>query len=640
VGAVLVGLVALGVYAFTCCRVVSPVGDAGELTAAALTLGIPHPPGYPVFVLIGHLFGWLPLEPAAFRINVMAAVFGAGAASMAYLALLELGLEPVVSAGAALTVAFSTTVWQSSVSGEFRSLQLFWLASWTALTFRWFRQPGRTLGVGMAAWAGIGLLIHYTDVVPCLATLVAILATERWVRPPLWHMGLAFLAGLLPVLYLPLRARQSPALNWGEAGTLEGLAWDLLRRGYGGPTQMAAGTSGDLGISLMLKQWLLACLNDATVVGLVLVLVGLGLAWRRWPRQATWTLFCMLVLGPIFIVVEHPLPESDFWSVLGRQLLGFWVGFAVFLAAGLQRFIEAVPRGRMVALLVPLLPLVFNYPACNLSRETVADRYGRDMLGVLAPQAVLLASSDPACSTTIYLQAVEGVRPDVMLVDDNLLWSPWYRHQLTTRHAPELAGFDWSQLDKTKDPDPLVDWLCKKRPVYVDQPWPSMDGRFMEQGVVYQVATTTEEVVHFDPMPALRRLDQEVAAWQGTTKNAADDRHDAEAAFVRFIHRQYALGYANLGVALGRRGFDNDARRALISAVTLDPHSVNAHVNLGYWFASREDYAHAAEQYQAAVQDDPSNVEAWRALAEVCGRAGRADEAVKYKAMADRLQGH
>ena len=42
------------------------VGDTPELSAAAVTLGIPHPSGYPLLMLAGHAFGALPVGPLPF----------------------------------------------------------------------------------------------------------------------------------------------------------------------------------------------------------------------------------------------------------------------------------------------------------------------------------------------------------------------------------------------------------------------------------------------------------------------------------------------------------------------------------------------------------------------------------------------
>jgi len=60
--------------------------DTSEYIAAAYTLGLPHPPGNPLFVLLGRFFAVLPIAPnVAMRINILAALCSAGAAGMWFL---------------------------------------------------------------------------------------------------------------------------------------------------------------------------------------------------------------------------------------------------------------------------------------------------------------------------------------------------------------------------------------------------------------------------------------------------------------------------------------------------------------------------------------------------------------------------
>jgi len=101
--------------------------DASEYIAAAYVLGIPHPPGNPLFVILAHVFGLLPLaESYAVRINLFAAVTSAGAAAFWFL-VAERWLRGIVPSrwarygaafGGVLAGATSWTVWNQSVVNE------------------------------------------------------------------------------------------------------------------------------------------------------------------------------------------------------------------------------------------------------------------------------------------------------------------------------------------------------------------------------------------------------------------------------------------------------------------------------------------------------------------------------------------
>ncbi len=83
-GAGLVALVAFAVYAVTVEPSV-PTGDSGELIAAATVLGVAHPPGYPLYMLLGHLATLLPGGSPALRMNLLSALLDAVAVGVVFL---------------------------------------------------------------------------------------------------------------------------------------------------------------------------------------------------------------------------------------------------------------------------------------------------------------------------------------------------------------------------------------------------------------------------------------------------------------------------------------------------------------------------------------------------------------------------
>src|SRR4051812_34333959 len=70
------GIFVLLIYGVTLCPSVGG-GDSGELATVAYTLGIAHPPGYPLYTLFGKLFTTLPFGTVAWRVNLFSAVCGA-----------------------------------------------------------------------------------------------------------------------------------------------------------------------------------------------------------------------------------------------------------------------------------------------------------------------------------------------------------------------------------------------------------------------------------------------------------------------------------------------------------------------------------------------------------------------------------
>jgi hypothetical protein len=207
--------------------------DTSEYIAAAYTLGLPHPPGNPFFVLLGRFFAILPIAPnVAMRINILAALCSAGAAGMWFLItervlvgwLPERWQRIVGGSLAALIGATAFTVWSQSVVNEkVYTVSLLGLALVSWLTVRWCDEPNGSkadrLLVMIAYLSGLGYANHMAGflALPAVAVAVMLRRPDTLVR---WRLLLAIAGalalGMTPFLTQPLRAAHFPAINEGE----------------------------------------------------------------------------------------------------------------------------------------------------------------------------------------------------------------------------------------------------------------------------------------------------------------------------------------------------------------------------------------------------------------------------------------
>jgi hypothetical protein len=199
--------------------------DAGEFIAAAYTLGIPHPPGTPLFVLIAHVWGMLlPFGEFAYRTNLLSAVLSSGAAGLFFLVVYESlkapagiadqpGVRLVRLAGAACAAvlgAFTFTNWQNSNETEVYSVATFSIAAMCWLVHVWRRRRG-------------------TERAPRLLLLIVFLAGIS-----IGNHLLALLAGPAVVAFLVVTLLASPAPDalrrreeWSQVAVVAGV-WALL----------------------------------------------------------------------------------------------------------------------------------------------------------------------------------------------------------------------------------------------------------------------------------------------------------------------------------------------------------------------------------------------------------------------------
>ena len=287
VGLVLVFIISLAVYCMTLAPTITWAhdgADGGDLITAAYTLGIPHPSGYPTYVLLGKLFTFLPVGDVAYRINLMSAVFAAATAALTYLTVLFLlapaantVVKTIIAGAAALLLAFSHTFWSQAIIAEVYALNSFFVAAMVCLVTLWLRRsgdvPGRGDGLLWVASFVMGLSLGNHLSAALLLPGILFLAIKRGrVGVKSWlAMAGFFLLGLSVYVYLPLRATARPPVNWGDPRTWTGFWWVVSAEAYreyvlGLPLQYLPGR---------LSSWVNMLVQQFTWPGLALGLAGI-----------------------------------------------------------------------------------------------------------------------------------------------------------------------------------------------------------------------------------------------------------------------------------------------------------------------------------------------------------------------------
>src|SRR6476619_1099593 len=216
--------------------------DTSEYITAAYTLGLPHPPGNPLFVLIGRVFAILPIAPTvAVRINLLAAICSSVSAGMWFLItervlvswFVERWQRILGGVIAAVIGATAFTVWNQSVVNEkVYTVSLVGIAIISWIMIRWSDDPdgpkADRLLVLVAYLLALGYANHMAGALPGLAAGVAVMIR----RPRTIARGKLILVclgaaviGMTPFATQPIRAAHYPAINEGEpTGCKNGIA--------------------------------------------------------------------------------------------------------------------------------------------------------------------------------------------------------------------------------------------------------------------------------------------------------------------------------------------------------------------------------------------------------------------------------
>lgn len=119
------------------------MGDTPELITVAVTLGVAHPPGYPLFTMLGHLFSLLPIGPLPFRVNLLAVVCDALTVAVVYFTALRLTTERIAAALAAIVLAVNLTFWAWALEAKVFPFNNLLAALLIYFLVRWHAQPER-----------------------------------------------------------------------------------------------------------------------------------------------------------------------------------------------------------------------------------------------------------------------------------------------------------------------------------------------------------------------------------------------------------------------------------------------------------------------------------------------------------------
>ncbi len=222
-----VALVVGAVYVATLAPTVLPYDtpytlDSPMLQAAVPVLGVGHPTGYPTYMMLTHLFTYLPLGDAAYRVNLASAAYGAVAVAAVYAAGLLLSRRAVAAAAGSLAFGFSGAFWSQAVIAEVYTMNALFVALFLCLILLWRERRDAGVLLVAALVSGLSLTHHLSSglLVPAGLLFVALVDRSTFSEARFLLKGLgAFALGLLPMLYLPVRASMDAPLNEADPST-------------------------------------------------------------------------------------------------------------------------------------------------------------------------------------------------------------------------------------------------------------------------------------------------------------------------------------------------------------------------------------------------------------------------------------
>jgi hypothetical protein len=454
-GAIAVTAASAILYFLTAARAIV-VGDTPELITAAVTLGVAHAPGYPLFTMLGHVFGLIPFGTIPFRVNLFSVVCDSLTTGIVYMIAVRLTRARVVAAVAALALAVNPVFWEWSLEAEVFPLNNLLAALLILLLVSWHEKPYRTRLLITAFFvAGLALTNHQTIVLlgPAFCFVLWQRRAILLAQPRIVLLGfIAFLVGLVPYAYVLWASAHQPVYSWGNVSSFHDLIRLIMRRSYG--STRLVNTPGYTGG----PPWprLAALFTSFGWLGGFLICAGAIEAYRSRRWYFWFSAVAFVFAGPFFVWITNlnlaSAPSALFvlqrFFLLSLVVLAPLIAFGVLVIGKLVSRVgplSAVLSLRLTAvacLIAIVVSVATNYRRLDQSRNFIARSVGEDVFAVAQPHSILLVSGDAFAFPLIYLQKVEHVGTDTTLVILPMLLGDWYARQLRTEHPDLNIPFD------------------------------------------------------------------------------------------------------------------------------------------------------------------------------------------------------
>ena len=369
--------------------------DTPKFQFLGYVLGTAHPPGYPLYSWLSHLFVTAArIGTVAYRADLFSAVMAALACALAFVLGRQIGAERRASVCAALALGAGVSFWRSAVFAEVYSLAAVIVAATMALLLAWNGRSRPGLLLGATGIFALGLGNHLTIVGLVPACVLYVLIRNRRVLTPAVVAAASILlaAGVAQYGLILVRTHQAAPYLESRASSVRELVGVVTAERY-------AGQRFAFGPWVLLSDHLPAIArvigHELRIAGVLLTIAGLTLAIRE--RASGVVLLAAAGAGLLFMVLNL---EGDLAGFVTPIMVVLWP-IAAFGITALARTLRASPSTRamapaaalVAAAILPIVNVAANYRGADQSAHTGAARFFRTLFRELPDGAGIVADN-------------------------------------------------------------------------------------------------------------------------------------------------------------------------------------------------------------------------------------------------------
>ncbi len=504
-GAGITFIVAFITYVVTLAPTV-PFWDCGEFIACAVTMGVPHPPGAPLYLMISKLFSFLPIGDPAYRINLLSALASSFTIMILYLIIVRLIKEFIkedkslisklsiyfAALIGAMTYTFSDSFWFNAVESEVYGISVFIMSLVMWMTMLWMdnykKRESLKFIVFISYMFGLAFGVHLLALLAAPSLLLLVYFYDKKI---FFNWRLLTVIAVLVIIAMStytaiyVRSGLEPVINENNPSTIDRLVsyWNREQYGTQGFAEFQMNRQAptwDYQVKKMFVRYFAwNFIGKGTTLGedryiqeiispkglfflpFLLGVFGMYFHFRKDWRRALAILFLFLIMGPILVIYFNqpdPQPrERDYFYIGNFFAFSIWIGMGV---AGIFDFLRKkfVEKGKLntpilgiaaglIFICGPVLEFQHNAESHDRRGNYMAWDYSYNLLNSCEPNSLLFTNGDNDTFPIWYLQEVENIRKDITVINLSLLNTEWYIKQLKRAKNPVAISLNDDQIN-------------------------------------------------------------------------------------------------------------------------------------------------------------------------------------------------
>jgi tetratricopeptide (TPR) repeat protein len=612
--------------------------DSPETTLAFNSLGIQHPPGYPLNTMLGRIFTLLPAGGLTLRANMMAAFFNLLAGFFIFmivrllLASKEAGGEntaDIAGLAAAAFYLFSASAWlqATSAKGSIYALNSFMAAAclWALLKMKY---EVKFLYLFSFIY-GLSLGNHWTSMA-ALAPGIAFYLLARRKDLNIKNLSVAsafFAAGAGVYLYVFIRNASGPIYAWGDTKTIKDFIWLISRSQYAGVenAHSAADTA-----HLLAYYFGNLCAREYPACTALLFIPGICMLYNR--KKSETAMLVVSYLSLVLSVANVATPPKNTEWLIKPYLVSGNIFVAVFLAVFIAMALRMIKIKHADWALGPAAAVFFivllasNNP--HYERYFIGYDFSKNFSKTVGRGSVVFVEGDMNIGAALYETLVAREKYTALI--PVVLQYEWYRRQVLynfkgmfnfTDNNQDMGGYIKSIIAANKDKNIFYSNV-------LTQSW--LKGlTYYPEGVLYRLSTSPgirpvsdltlrlysyrgllDDKTGYDEFTKRLVIENYASAFFAFADALRNTKNfQAAAQFYNFgiIFSRSGPAYINLGLAYYYSGNAGMAKQAWQEAIDIDPYNPVAYANMAFAYIMLKDYTTAVQYTDTALKLDPGN---------------------------------